>query len=73
MNLKTKTQEIKTLVRELEISEKVLKQSLAVITSRKEKLKMELVGMGATNSTSRGKYETVLSDKQRQELIGNLI
>lgn len=73
MNLKTKTQEIKTLVRELEISEKVLKQSLAVITSRKEKLKKELVGMGATNSTSRGKYENVLSDKQQQEIIGNLI
>lgn len=69
MNRKEKIKELKTLVHELEISEQVLKQSIAVITSRKRKLELELVGMGATNSTFRG---SVLSEKQNLEIIGSL-
>lgn len=72
MNRKEKIRETKTLVRELEISEEALKQSLAVITSRKEKLKQELVGMGAANSARKGKYEGILSEKTTLSLIGNL-
>ena len=72
MNRKEKIRETKTLVRELEISEEALKQSLAVITSRKEKLKQELVGMGATNSARKGKYNGVLSEKTTMSIIGSL-
>ena len=72
MNRKEKIRETKTLVRELEISEEALKQSLAVITSRKEKLKQELVGMGAANSAPRGKYDGVLSEKTTLSIIGSL-
>lgn len=69
MNLKEKIRETKALVRELEISEQVLKQSLAVITSRKNKLKQELDGMGASSSALRS---SILTDKQNLELIANL-
>ncbi len=67
MNLKEKIRETKALVRELEISEQVLKQSLAVITSRKNKLKQELETLGISNSAPRGKSS--LSEKQQLELI----
>lgn len=72
MNLKVKTQEIKKLVRELEISEQALKQSLAVITSRKNSLKLELDSLGASSSTRKGQFSGTLSEKQSLQLIGNL-
>ena len=72
MNQKEKIRETKALVRELEISEQILKQSLAVITSRKEKLKQELDGMGAANSARKGKYEGILSEKATLSIIGSL-
>jgi hypothetical protein len=69
MNRAEKIKEIKTLVRELQNSEQVLGQSLAVITSRKEKLQQELLDMGIHSSASRG---SVLSEKQSIEIIGSL-
>jgi hypothetical protein len=68
MNRSEKIRETKRLVRELEISEQAIKQSLAVITSRKNMLKQELDGMGAASSAPRG----VLSEKQTLELISGL-
>ena len=73
MNKKAKIQEIKKLVHELDNSEKAITQSLAVITSRKEMLKKELVELGvSTNSAQKGKIESVLSDKQITNLLGSL-
>ena len=72
MNRREKIRETKTLVRELEISEEALKQSLAVITSRKEKLKLELDGMGASSSARKGKYDGILSEKTTLSIIGGL-
>lgn len=72
MNLKKKISETKTLIRELEISEQALKQSLAVITCRKNMLKQELEGMGASNSAPRGKYRGALSEKDTMSIIGSL-
>lgn len=70
MNLKVKTQEIKKLVRELEVSEQALKQSLAVITSRKNSLQSELSDLGVRSSDLRVK--NTLTEKQNLELIGSL-
>lgn len=72
MNKKQKISETKKLVRELEISEQALKQSLAVITSRKESLNKELRGLGASNSFKTGKLNNVLSEKQTLSILGGL-
>lgn len=72
MNKKEKIKELKSLVKELDSSEKVLKQSLAVITSRKKKLTEELDGLGATNSAQKGKIKNVLSDNQEIGLLASL-
>ena len=72
MNQKEKIRETKTLVRELEISEQALKQSLAVITSRKEALQSELASLGASSSAPRGKYIGILSEKVQLEIIAKL-
>lgn len=69
MNRKEKISEIKTLVRELEISEEALKQSLAVITSRKKKLKLELANLGVSSSAPRG---SILTEKQILEIRASL-
>jgi len=70
MNRAEKIKEIKTLVRELQNSEQVLGQSLAVITSRKEKLQQELLDIGIHSSDLRVKK--VLTEKQSIDLIGSL-
>lgn len=73
MNKKVKIQEINKLVHELDNSEKALKQSLAVITSRKEMLKQELEELGvSSNSALKGKIKDVLTDKQKVGLLGGL-
>ena len=70
MNRAEKIKEIKTLVRELQNSEQVLGQSLAVITSRKEKLQQELSDLGVRSSDLRVKK--VLTEKQSIDLIAGL-
>lgn len=72
MNKKQKISETKKLVRELEISEQALKQSLAVITSRKESLNMELDSLGASSSVKTRKLGSVLSEKQTLSILGSL-
>lgn len=72
MNRKEKIKEAKTHLRELENSEQVLKQSLAVITKSKEKLQLELVSLGAANSTRTGKFDNILSESAKSSLIGGL-
>lgn len=72
MNIKLKIAETKKLVRELEISEQAIKQSLAVITSRKEALNRELIGLGAVNSRRNTKLDNVLSEKQTLSIMGSL-
>ena len=72
MNKKTKISEVKKLVHELEISEQAIKQSLAVITSRKMSLNEELISLGAFNSSSIRKFDNVLSKKQNLSIVGSL-
>lgn len=71
MNQKEKIKEIKTLIRELDISEQVLNQSLAVITSRKKSLNRELASLGASSSNKIQKV-SVLSEKTTLSVIGSL-
>ncbi|OCB78001.1 hypothetical protein [Flavobacterium crassostreae] len=72
MNKKQKIAETKKLVRELEISEQAIKQSLAVITSRKKSLNQELASLGASSSYSSKKLNNVLSEKQTLSILGSL-
>ncbi|MEC4049776.1 hypothetical protein OX284_010085 [Flavobacterium sp. SUN046] len=70
MNRRQKITEIKKLLREFEDSERALKQSLATITSCKYSLNAELEGLGASNSAP--KRESILTEKQKNELLGGL-
>ncbi|GIZ08330.1 hypothetical protein [Flavobacterium sp. UMI-01] len=72
MNKEQKIRETKTIIRELENSELVLKQSLAVITSRKNALQTELDSLGASSSTRKGNYANVLSDEKKLQILGSL-
>lgn len=71
MNKEQQIRETRTIIRELENTELVLKQSLAVIISRKDKLKLELDSLGASNSARKGK-KNVLSEKTRASILGSL-
>lgn len=71
MNKKQQISFIKKEIAALEDAELVLKQSLAVITSCKERLKVELEELGASSSTRKGKYNS-LSAAKKMELIGSL-
>ena len=71
MNKEQQIRETRKLVRELENSELVLKQSLSVITSRKNALQQELDSLGASSSKKTRKTN-VLSDKQKTDLLAGL-
>lgn len=72
MNKKEKITFIKRELRELETHEELFKQGLSSITSRKRYLELELASLGASNSTRKGKYDDVLTEKQKLDLRASL-
>lgn len=72
MNQKSKIAFIKRELSELQTHEELFKQSLSSIASRKRYLESELDSLGASNSTRKGRYQNVLSEKQNLELMARL-
>lgn len=72
MNKTEKIAYVKKQLSELELEEKLFKQCLSSITSRKRYLKEELDSLGASSSARKGKYYDALSEEKRLNLLANL-
>lgn len=71
MNKTELKQFYKSELREIEIQESVLNQSLNVITNRKYKIQSALEKLGASMRTRKGKTD-VLTEKQKLEMRASL-
>ncbi len=72
MNKKEKIAFHKRELSDLDIQEEITKQFLSGITSRKNYLKSELEGLGASNSSRKGKFDGVLSKKMELQLTAGM-
>lgn len=61
---------LKSELEEVTTEEQLFRQCLAVITSRKNRLKMELDSLGASNSARKSKHQ--LDPEKKAQLIASL-